>query len=57
MDFKKIADKVTPFKEFKAPFSDAVYPGETLATEGWRESAGRYIIQARTARADMLSNA
>ena len=49
--------KVTCFKAFKARFSDAVYPGETLVTEGWRESEGRYIIRARTERAVVLSNA
>ena len=49
--------EVTRFKEFKARFSGAVYPGETLFTEGWRESEGRYIIRARTDRAVVLSNA
>ena len=49
--------EVTRFKEFKARFSGAVYPGETLFTEGWRESEGRYIIRARTERAVVLSNA
>jgi len=48
---------VTRFKEFKARFTGAVYPGETLTTEGWRESEGRYIIRARTERAVVLSNA
>jgi acyl dehydratase len=45
------------FKEFKARFSGTVYPGETLTTEGWQESAGRYIIRARTERTVVLSNA
>ena len=49
--------KVTRFKEFKARFSDAVYPGETLVTEGWQGSEGRYLIRARTDRAVVLSNA
>ncbi len=49
--------QVPRFKEFKARFSGAVYPGETLVTEGWRESAGRYLIRARTERAVVLSNA
>jgi hypothetical protein len=49
--------EVTRFKEFKARFSNVVYPGETLTTEGWRESTGRYILRARTERAVVLSNA
>jgi acyl dehydratase len=48
---------VSRFKEFKARFSGAVYPGETLTTEGWRDSAGRYLLRARTERAVVLSNA
>lgn len=48
---------VTRFKEFKARFSDAVYPGETLTTEGWGVSTGRYTLRARTERAVVLSNA
>jgi acyl dehydratase len=45
------------FKEFKARFSDVVYPGETLTTEGWGEEAGRYIIRVRTERAVVINNA
>jgi len=48
---------VARFKEFKARFSGVVYPGETVTTEGWRESEGRYIIQSRTERAVVLSSA
>lgn len=48
---------VARFQEFKARFSDVVFPGETLTTEGWRGSTGRYIIRARTERAVVLSNA
>jgi acyl dehydratase len=43
-------------KEFKARFSSSVYPGDTLTTEGW-ETAGGYIVQARTANGIVLSNA
>jgi len=45
------------FKEIKARFSGVVYPGETLITEGWREQNGRYLIQARTGRGVVLSQA
>jgi len=48
---------LTRFKEFKVRFADVVYPGETLTTEAWKESGGRYIIQARTERAVVLRNA
>ena len=49
--------EVTRFKEFKARFSDVVYPGETLTTEGWQVEEGRFIIQVRTGRAVVISNA
>ena len=47
---------VSRFKEFKVRFSNVVYPGESLITEGWKDN-GRYIIQVRTERAVVLSNA
>ncbi len=47
---------VTRLKEFQARFSNVVYPGETITTEGWKEN-GRYIIQARTERVLVLNNA
>jgi acyl dehydratase len=49
--------EVTRFKEFKARFSGVVYPGETLTTEGWMVEEGRFIIQVRTERAIVISNA
>ncbi len=45
------------FKEFKARFSDVVFPGDTLTTEGWKVAEGRFIIQARTERAVVISSA
>lgn len=48
---------VTRFQEFKARFSGVVYPGETLTTEAWPDKEGHYIIQARTERAIVISNA
>ena len=47
---------VARLKEFSARFSDSVYPGDTLTTEGWKSDDG-YIIQARTDRSIVLSNA
>ena len=47
---------ISRFKEFKARFSDVVYPGESLTTEGWKDK-GRYLIQVKTERAVVLSNA
>jgi acyl dehydratase len=47
---------VSRFKQFKARFSSEVYPGDILTTEGWRTKGG-YIIQARTQRALVLTNA
>jgi acyl dehydratase len=45
------------FREFKARFAGAVYPGETLTTEAWPAGEGRFFIQARTERALVLRNA
>jgi acyl dehydratase len=47
---------VTRFKEFKARFSDVVYPGDTLTTRGWKTDGG-YIIQVNTESAVAISNA
>ena len=47
---------VARLKEFSARFSDVVYPGDNLTTEGWKSADG-YIIQARTDRSVTLSNA
>ena len=48
---------VDRFKEIKVRFTGAVYPGETLVTEGWKQEEGRYLIQARTERGVVLSQA
>ena len=53
---KLLDGDVARLKEFSARFSDVVYPGDTLTTEGWKSSDG-YIIQARTERSIVLSNA
>ncbi len=36
-------------KDFEVRFSGVVFPGETIVTDIWQESANRVIIQARTA--------
>ncbi len=51
-----LGGNVARLKEFSARFSDVVYPGDTLTTEGWKSDDG-YIIQARTERSIVLSNA
>ena len=51
-----LCGEVARLKEFSARFSDAVYPGDTLTTEGWKSDDG-YIIQAKTERSIVLSNA
>jgi len=45
-----------PLKEFKARFSDVVYPGDTLTTEGWRDG-DRYLIQVKSQRATVINQA
>jgi acyl dehydratase len=47
---------VARLKEFRARFTDVVYPGETLTTQGWNHE-GQYIIQVKTERAIVMSNA
>lgn len=47
---------VSRFKEFKVRFSNVVYPGEALTTEGWKDN-DRYLIQVKTDRSIVLSNA
>ena len=47
---------VARLKEFSARFSDVVYPGDILTTEGWHSGNG-YIVQVRTDRSIVLSNA
>jgi acyl dehydratase len=51
-----LGGEVARLKEFSARFSDVVYPGDTLTTEGWKAD-GKYIIQTRTDRSIVLSNA
>ena len=53
---KLLGGDVARLKEFSARFSDVVYPGDTLTTEGWKSGDG-YIVQARTERSIVLSNA
>ena len=47
---------ISRFKEFKVRFTNVVYPGESLTTEGWKDNE-RYLIQVKTERAVVLSNA
>jgi acyl dehydratase len=47
---------VERLKEFKARFSDSVYPGETLTTLGWKVEGG-YIIQVKVEDRVVLTNA
>jgi acyl dehydratase len=53
---KILGGDVARLKEFSARFSDVVYPGDLLTTEGWRSGNG-YIIQVRTDSSIVLSNA
>jgi acyl dehydratase len=53
---KLLGGDVARLKGFSARFSDVVYPGDTLTTEGWK-SGGGYIIQTRTDRSIVLTNA
>jgi acyl dehydratase len=45
------------FRAFRARLSSVVFPGETVTTEGWKQSDGRYIVQVRTERDVVMTNA
>lgn len=47
---------VARLKEFRARFTDVVYPGDTLTTKGWKDK-GQYIIQVKNERAVVMGNA
>ncbi|MFX1276495.1 MAG: MaoC/PaaZ C-terminal domain-containing protein [Promethearchaeota archaeon] len=47
---------VSRFKEFNARFTNVVYPGDNLTTEGWKFN-DKYIIQVRTEKSVVLGNA
>lgn len=49
--------RASALREFKARFSDVVYPGDTLTTRGWRENDSRYVIQVSTERGVVISSA
>ena len=46
-------------KDFEARFSGVVFPGETIVTDIWQESSGRYLVRASTAERGepVISNA
>lgn len=46
---------VSRLKEFKARFTDVVYPGDILETSGWKTEGG-YIIQVATERSLVIRN-
>ena len=43
---------VSRFKEFNARFSDVVFPGDTIITEGWKNN-DKHIIQVQTDRGNV----
>ena len=47
---------VARLKEFRARFTDVVYLGDTLTTQGWKDK-GQYIIQVKSERAVVMGNA
>ena len=51
-----VGGDVARLKEFRARFTDVVYPGDTLTTQGWKDK-GQYIIQVKSERAVVMGNA
>lgn len=49
--------EVSRFKEFRARFTDVVYPGDTLTTEAWKNGDGKYLVRVRTQRSVVMANA
>jgi acyl dehydratase len=45
---KACGGDVSKFKEFKARFSNVVFPGEAITTKGWDMGDGLYHVQAST---------
>lgn len=48
---------VRRFKEFKARFSNVVFPGETITTRGWKTGPGLYQVETGTPGGVALSQA
>lgn len=48
---------VRRFKEFKARFSNVVFPGETVTTRGWKVKPGLYQVETATPGGVALSQA
>ena len=48
---------VTKLKELKARFSNVVFPGETLTTEGWDVGDGKYILRVATEQNEVINQA
>jgi acyl dehydratase len=48
--------EVERLRGFRARFSDSVYPGDTLTTQGWKVKEG-YLIQVRTQSSVVIRNA
>jgi acyl dehydratase len=48
---------VSRFRAFRTRMSNVVFMGDTVTTEGWKQDDGRYVIQVRTQRDVVMTNA